>query len=546
VVSFDRVVGSPPNHYRARAEDVTALPENLVSLPGHWWEAVSSRSNDAIFLIEPESETIATWNDAAQRLWGYAPEEVVGEPVHRLVSDDRTGDLRRVVQAARRGEPVADFETVRLRKDGAAAGVSLATSPLIGATGEPLAIMVIAREVAARDATEGTSATTFVVQDDTQQRLTDLNRELRHRLQDVETLLEVLPVGIGLAYDRDCTDIRMNPTLRAMFGLSLESRESTSATTTWVAPSILLDGVEVTAGELPMQRSAFLGEAVNDVDLIVRRADGTDTHLLAFAAPLLEDNGVPRGSVGVFVDVSERRWAEEALASANAIKDEFLALVSHELRTPLTVVVGLSRQLSRAAGTMDGETFRQTVDQLQSDAERLETLIANMLVLARLDREDVVLEPVRLRPIVLRTVEVCQRRLPAHTIEVGDVPFELVEGNGQWIEQVLSNLLSNSQKYGDPSSPITVTVAVHESGGQVVVTVADRGEILEPDELERLFEPFYRSKRTSSPPRPGLGVGLTVCRRLVELQGGVITARSRDGGGAEFAFTLPLISEIAE
>ena len=273
-------------------------------------------------------------------------------------------------------------------------------------------------------------------------------------------------------------------------------------------------------------------------------ADGGTDHVLAFAAPLLQEDGTSSGSVGVFVDVTEKRQAEQALQDANAIKDEFLALVSHELRTPLTVVVGLSRILARNPGSLDQETFQSTVEQLRNESEQLGSVIENMLVLARLDHQEAAREPLRLLPIVERTVALHRVRLPGRTIELETSPVRIAEGNGQWIEQVVGNLLTNAHKYSAPGTPITVRVG--ECDGHAIVTIADRGDGLDENEVEHLFEPFYRSTTNGKSNRPGLGVGLTVCRRLVELQGGKISARAREGGGSEFSFTVPCVDDSPE
>jgi len=522
-----------------------SAPETLITVPRRWWEAFSDLSSDAIFLIEPTAETVASWNAAAQRLWGYAPEEVVGEPVQRLVPPDRLAEIAQILESAQRGEPVPAFETVRVAKDGTPVDISLATTPLMDDSGRPVAIIAIARDLSEAKATEKRLAEALRVRQEFEGRLVDLNRQLRQRIQDLETLLEVIPVGIGIAYDRDCSDIRLNPALAAMLGLPSDANASKSGPQASQLPfRIMQEGEEVSAATLPMQRAAKLGEQISDVELDVLSEDGTADHVLAFAAPLLDEDGAPRGSVGVFVDVTEKRRTEEVLRAANAVKDEFLAIVSHELRTPLTVVVGLSRVLARSAGSLDPETFQNTVEQLRNESELLGSVIENMLVLARLDYQEAVREPLRLLPVVERTLSLHRLRLPGRTIELEATPVGITEANGQWIEQVLGNLVTNAHKYSPPGTTITVTVA--EDGPNAAVTVADRGEGLDEGEIEHIFEPFYRSSRKSTASRPGLGVGLTVCRRLVELQGGHITARSRAGGGSEFTFTLPLVEEAPE
>ncbi|MGH2633199.1 MAG: PAS domain-containing sensor histidine kinase [Tepidiformaceae bacterium] len=517
-----------------------SAPETLITIPRRWWETFSDLSSDAIFLIEPAAETIASWNAAASRLWGYSAEEVIGQPVRRLVPPDRTAEMDRIMDAARLGEPMPAFETVRLGKDGTPVDVSLATTPLLDDSGRPLVIIAIARDLGDAKATERRLAEAIRVRQEFEARLVELNRQLRQRIQDLETLLEVIPVGIGISYDRDCTDIRVNPAFAQILGMPADTNASMSGPGRASLPfRIMQDEAEVPATELPMQRAAAEGEPVEDVELDVIRDDGTIEHVLAFAAALLDDDGVPRGSVGAFVDITEKRKAEQELEQANAIKNEFLALVSHELRTPMTVIVGLARLLARGSQSLEPETFQQTIDQLRNDAEQLSAIIENMLVLARLDYEEAVREPLRLSPIIEPAVGRHRVRIPGRTIDVEMKPVGIAEGNRQWVEQVVGNLLSNAHKYSPVGAAITVHVGERE--GMAAITVADRGHGLAANDADHLFEPFYRSRNAAI--RPGLGVGLTVCRRLVELQGGEITVRPREGGGSEFTFTLPIVED---
>jgi signal transduction histidine kinase len=118
----------------------------------------------------------------------------------------------------------------------------------------------------------------------------------------------------------------------------------------------------------------------------------------------------------------------------------------------------------------------------------------------------------------------------------------VVIANPDALAQVLGNLLSNARKYSPPQEPIDLACVAED--GSVAVTVADRGVGLDPEELERIFEPFYRSPRTAA--TSGIGIGLSVCRRLIEATGGSLAATPRDGGGAVFTVRLPIAPEDPE
>lgn len=224
------------------------------------------------------------------------------------------------------------------------------------------------------------------------------------------------------------------------------------------------------------------------------------------------------------------------LQAANAAKDEFLGLVSHELRTPITVILGNSHVLVARADRIDEETRTEALRDINVEAERLSRIIENLLVLARIESgsesED---EPVHLERCVSKVLDAERGRMPWRAITLtANEPWLLVNGSEFCIEQTLRNFLSNADKYSPPDAPIDLVVARED--GAAVVRVLDRGAGISADEAENVFEPFYRSAATSSV--SGVGIGLTVCKRLVEAHGGRVWARAREGGGSEFGFGL--------
>jgi len=228
----------------------------------------------------------------------------------------------------------------------------------------------------------------------------------------------------------------------------------------------------------------------------------------------------------------------EQLTQANAIKDEFLGLLSHELRTPLTTIIGLSSLLARDIENMSPEDRREAVEQLQVDSARLQTLIENLLILARLDRETVEKEPILLHHLVPAAVAAFQRLNPERKVDYRAAPgLPPIFGQPAWLTQVVDNLLSNANKYSPPGKPIEIEV--DQKDDAISVRVLDRGEGIPEDQAENIFQPFFRGARASRT-ASGVGLGLAVCKRLLELQGGSIACYPREGGGAVFEFTMPV------
>jgi PAS domain S-box-containing protein len=260
---------------------------------------------------------------------------------------------------------------------------------------------------------------------------------------------------------------------------------------------------------------------------------------VAFAREIISRASIAVDNARLFGELQE---TADRLRQANAAKDEFLGLMSHELKTPITVILGNAHVLARAGENVDPETRRAALQDIRDESERLNRIIEDLLVLARLERgKELEIEPVDVRKLIARVVAAAQRDHPGRTIEVRcGVGGGLVEGSEVYIEQVLRNLIGNALKYSPRDRPIEVEC--REDGGAVTVAVLDRGVGLTEEELGQLFTPFYRSPRVRAQAQ-GVGIGLAVCKRLLDALGGTLEARPREGGGSEFRFSLPAAAE---
>jgi PAS domain S-box-containing protein len=310
------------------------------------------------------------------------------------------------------------------------------------------------------------------------------------------------------------------------------------------------DGRPMRHDECPMAIALQENRPVRGHEAIAERPDGSRVFFVPFPTPLRDANGRLIGAVNVLIDVTERKRAEEALRAtaealhlSSAVKDEFLGLVSHELRTPVTTIFGNARLL-RERGDQLGDAQRHSmIVDIAEDSDRLLAIVENLLLLTKLaSGSPVDLEPQVLAHVVRKSVASFQRRHVGRKIKMSIEPRHLiVESDRTYLELVLENLLSNATKYSPASSEIEVVV--HHDDGEARVAVLDRGIGLGETDPEQLFGAFFRTeeaKRHTS----GIGVGLAVCRRILEVQGGRIWASPRDGGGAEFGFALPLADPI--
>ena len=264
-------------------------------------------------------------------------------------------------------------------------------------------------------------------------------------------------------------------------------------------------------------------------ELELRRKDGSHVPVEARATAI--DLGDAQLYVSALRDISERRAAEQS-------QREFVALIGHELRNPLASLRGYAQLLQRRKSYNEG-----AVQVIVQQVDRLNRIIGDLVDASRLERGRLELNraPTDLVAVADATVASAGQLSEEHTIRV-EVPINLP--TGQWdhhrIGQVLHNLIANALKYSPPGE---VLVRIDDEGSAARVSVIDHGPGIDPGELPRLFGRFYRTEGAAASDAAGLGLGLFICRGLVESHGGRIWVEPTPGGGSTFTFTLPYSGE---
>jgi signal transduction histidine kinase len=232
------------------------------------------------------------------------------------------------------------------------------------------------------------------------------------------------------------------------------------------------------------------------------------------------------------------RQEQQRLAAINAAREEFISIVSHELRTPATGQLGFLQTLLDHWDALSEPERLRTVGQAYANARRLHALTRDVLDTTSIEAGELPysFETVEVGPAVQVATDAVSA--PGHVLEV-HVEGEplMVRADPERLQQVLANLLDNAIKHSPADSTIDLRVA--SSGGQALVEVNDRGAGITDDELKRAFEKFSRGRHASV---KGSGLGLYICRKIIDAHGGRIWISRRDGGGATVSFTLPLVS----
>ena len=236
-----------------------------------------------------------------------------------------------------------------------------------------------------------------------------------------------------------------------------------------------------------------------------------------------------------------RREAAEAqaLRHLNLLKTQFISTVSHELRTPLTPIIGYSELL--LGGGFDDDTTKEMAGEIHAKAEQMERMVEDLLDLSRVEsgRLKLDFEPVSVGALVRSTARDFANASPKHHIAsviAGELP--LVDGDPLRLRQVLSNLVTNAIKYSPNGGAVTLRAEI--AVDDIVVSIIDEGAGIPSDRMSRLFEVFYRVDNDVTRRAKGAGLGLALCKHMVEAHGGRIWVESEVGKGSTFSFSLPL------
>lgn len=290
-----------------------------------------------------------------------------------------------------------------------------------------------------------------------------------------------------------------------------------------------------TARTLDDLRAALIATDETVATLTLERATPPQ-HLRLFSAPTPIPGAAATGRVLVLHDATRETEVER-------MRSALIATVSHELRSPLTAIKGYGESLL-SAGPWDAATEREFLQVIIESADRLAELVDNLLDAARLESGTLALarEPVQLGPLVRRLVESRRPLAPQHQFDLDiDEPLPLVNGDPRRLTQVVANLLDNAVKYTPQGGPIRVAL---RGGDRVTIAVTDRGIGIPPDALPHLFARFYRAENAAVAGMRGTGLGLFICRSLVEAHGGAVHVSSTLGAGSVFTVELPACSNL--
>ncbi|HEX4900199.1 MAG TPA: PAS domain S-box protein, partial [Pyrinomonadaceae bacterium] len=481
--------------------------------------SIVESSNDAI-IGKSLAGVIQSWNAAAERLFGYSAAEAVGQHISLVIPAERISEEDEILARLKAGQRIEHFETERVRSDGQRILVSLTISPIKDEAGNVVGASKIARDITDRKRVEA-------------------DRE------KFATLVESSTDFIGMC-DLDGVPFFVNRAGLEMVGLdSIEEARNTP-----VADFFFPEDQDRIMNQF---FPAVMEQGHGEVEIRFRHFKTGTARWMAYKVLKLSDaNGEPIGFATVSQDVTERRRLADDLkrlaadlSLADQRKNEFLATLAHELRNPLAPLVNMLEVLKRADG--DGETLGRARDTIERQLGQMVRLVDDLLDLNRIthDRLELRQSEVELASVIHQAVEVARPLLDSanHDLRLA-LPAEPIYLNADpaRLAQVFGNLLSNSCRYTKPGG--TIWVGAKREDSEVVVTVKDTGAGIPQDKLASIFDMFTQVDRSPERSQGGLGIGLTLVKRLVEMHGGSVEAKSAgEGQGSEFVVRLPVLSK---
>ena len=502
--------------------------------------SIVESSDDAIISKSLEG-IIETWNASAERLFGYAAKDAIGRHISLVIPPDRIAEEDKIIASIKAGVRVDHFETERIRSDGRRILVSLTISPVKDDAGNIIGASKIVRDVTRQRQAE--------------ERERQLLAEAVAASAKFRALFDQGTLFAGIL-SLDGTILEQNRLFVEGCGYT---RGQIVGKRFWEGPWWAPSPVLVEKIRAGCARAAGGGTFRAELPYFV--ADGAERIVDVAISPIKDDAGRILFLAPTGTDITDRKRAEAErerleidlrklaadLSEADRRKDEFLATLSHELRNPLAPLRNMLEVLKHSGS--NPKEIPGALDTMERQLGQLVRLVDDLLDLNRITHNRIELrkERVELASLIDQVAQATQPLAESsrHELRVsGPAEPIYLHADPVRLSQIFGNLLNNSCKYTSPGGKIGVTI--ERRGNEAIVTVVDDGIGIPPDKIDGIFDMFNQVDQPLVRTKGGLGIGLTLVKRLVEMHGGSVEARSAGPGlGSKFIVRLPIAIENA-
>ncbi|HMD48782.1 MAG TPA: PAS domain S-box protein [Bryobacteraceae bacterium] len=470
--------------------------------------AIVDSSDDAIISKDLDG-IITSWNVSAERLFGYTAGEVIGKPVTILIPADRLDEEPRILSRLRRGERVDHFETIRKRKDGELLDISLTISPVKDQHGTIIGVSKIARDITERKRAQAAL----------------LASEARFR-----QLADAMPQIVWTARPDGYLDY-YNERWYEFTGFSRDTYGDMS----WEP---ILHPDDVRHCRDTWYASVRSGEPYHIEYRFWDRREQRWRWFMGRALAVRDADGNVVKWFGSCTDIDAQKCVEDDLRRANQDLEQFAFSASHDLQEPLRTVKIYSELLTNTCATqLEGQAL-EFLSYLRAGATRMETLLRDLLTYTQATKFEEPPQPTDSGEAFKFTLANLAGAISEAGARITADPLPSLRVHTAHLQQLFQNLIGNAIKYRSPDRPPAVHVTAERQNASWIFAISDNGIGIDSEYKEKIFGLFKRLH--TSDEYSGTGIGLAICRRIVEQYHGRIWVESEPGQGSVFRFTLPV------